>query len=259
MTWHRPAGGSLQVAQSTVQTPWLRLGALQVDVVVDFVPGLLGPTLIFFGLELVLVGTFLSVFRRAGVLSRLTNREQFLAVGGVAVGLLFAASGALRRLDLLDPYVVFLFALGRVLQGASAARFYRRILDVLRGRGGGGVGGRIRRGSITLFVCFFAGWLAVRVLTQGPIVGTVGQSLRLVWTGFVVVTTALGITWKLRHAEDTLDRGLRPGLVLCVTGAEVYNFASIGMELGTYLVGSVAFSLGFWVAVFYLFASETTE
>jgi hypothetical protein len=31
------------------------------------------------------------------------------------------------------------------------------------------------------------------------------------------------------------------------------------MELGTYLVGSVAFSLGFWVAVFYLFASETTE
>jgi hypothetical protein len=228
----------------------------QVDLFLDPFPRLTGAVLVFFGLELVLAGAFQRVLSEAGLLGSLTPRERFVGVGGLAVGLLFAASGALRTLDLLGGYVVVLFCLGRVIQGAATVRFYRRVVDFLRGRGtGGGLRGRIRHGLVILFVAFLAVWLAFRVLTRGPIVGNTVQSLRLVWTGFVVLTGALGIARKLRHADDELNRGLKAGLVLAVTGAEVYAFQTVAMDLLAYLAGSAAFSVGFWVAVSYLFGS----
>jgi hypothetical protein len=229
----------------------------QIDLFLDPFPDLVGPVLVFFGLELVLAGAFQRALSEAGVLGSLTPRERFIGIGGLTAGLLFAASGALRSFDLLGAYVVVLFSLGRVIQGAATVRFYRRVIDFLRGRGAGsGIRGRIQHGLVVLFITFLAAWLAFHILTQGPVVGSTVQSLQLVWTGFVVVTGALGIARKLRYADDELNRGLKAGLVLAVTGAEVYNFQTLTMDLTAYLAGSVAFSIGFWVAVIYLFRSE---
>lgn len=226
----------------------------QADVALDYSSDLLGPVLIFFGLELMLAGTFHKVLSESGLSSELTQRERLVAVGGLTVGLLFAASGALRMFGILEVYVIFLFCLGRVIEGAGAVRFYRRVIDYVRGKGSpSGLKKRVSHGLFLLFVTFLAVWLAFRVLTDGPIVGSTVQSLRLIWTAFVVVTVGVGIARKLSYGDPELNLPLKAGMILAVVGAEVFNFGSLSLELTTYIVGSAAFSLGFWVAVYYIF------
>lgn len=229
----------------------------QVDVAVDYSSDLLGPALIFIGLELMLGGTFKKVLSESGLGSELTRRERLVAVGGLTVGLLFAASGALRMFGMLELYVIFLFCLGRVIEGAGAVRFYRRIIDYARGEGSpSGLKKRVLYGLFLLFVTFLAVWLAFRVLTGGPIVGSTVQNLRLIWTAFVIVTVGVGIARKLSYGDADLNRPLKAGMILAVVGAEVFNFGSLSLELTTYFVGSAAFSIGFWIAVYYLFRDE---
>jgi len=224
----------------------------QVDLLVDF-SNLIGPILVFFGVELMLVGTFEKVLSGSDFRPDMGTRQRFVGIGGMTVGLLFATSGALRMLGALELYVVFLFCLGRIVEGAGIVRFYKRVIDFLRGKGGtGGIRGKVKHGLFLLFIFVLAAWLCFRVLTKGPIVGSTVETLRLIWTGFVVITAGAGIARKLGYSDENLNRGLKTGMILAVVGAEVYNLR-VQVELAAYIAGSLAYSVGFWLAVYYLF------
>lgn len=237
----------------------LELSPLQLpSLIFDFVPPWLGPSLIFLGVEVILVGAIQKSLPETSTLwTRLSKQESLMVTGSFALGILFSASAVLQQFSLVGTYAAMLFGLGRLIEGAAAVRFFKRVLLVARGQGHqGGMERWAKRLLVVFFAFVIAGWLVVRILTRGPIYGTVEKSIRLVWTGLTLFVAVYGIAPKLRFAEDVLNNRLKMGFVFCVGGASIYNFGTV-MDVGVFLIGLLAYSVGFWVAVLALVRSES--
>lgn len=238
----------------TLEPSPLQLSSL----IFDFVPPWLGPSVVFLGVEVILVGAIQKALPETSALwTRLSGRESLLVTGSFSLGILLSASAILQQYSLVGVYAAMLFGLGRLIEGAAAVRFYKQILLIAQRRGNRrGFGDRAKRLLVIFFAFVVAGWLVVRIVTRGPIYGTVEKSIRLVWTGLTLFIAVYGIAPKLRFAEDILNNRLKIGFVLCVGGASIYNFGTV-MEISVFLGGLFAYSVGFWVAVLALVRSET--
>lgn len=231
---------------------------LQLSFVFDFVPRWLGPTAIFFGVELILLGVARQTFsRNFPFWSRLNQRESIAVTAGFGLGVLFCASAVLRHFDALWIYATLLFCLGQVISGAGAVRLYKKLLYLSREHEWPGQWqNKVKKMLIRLFVVILAGWFLFLVLSGTNLYGGFGESLRFVWTFLIFSTSALGIVFKIDYARGVLNRRLRGGFILCVAGASTFNVAPFLLDLMVLIAGTIAYSIGFWFAAVMLIRSE---
>lgn len=224
----------------------------------DFIPRWLGPTAIFFGAELILLGVARQTFsRNFPFWSRLNPREAMALTGGFGLGVLLTASAVLRQFNTLWLYAMLLFCLGQVISGAAAVRLYKKLLYLSREHEWPGQWQtKVKKMLLRIFLVIIAGWLLFLVLTGTSLYGGFAESLQFIWTFLIFSTSALGIAFKLDYARGVLNYRLRIGFILCVAGASVFNIAPFLRDLLVLIAGTVAYSIGFWFAAVLLIRSE---
>ena len=230
---------------------------LQATVFFDFVPDWAGPTAIFFGVEVLLLGAVQQALPRTFAFwTRLNAREELVVIGGFALGILFSASAVLRHFDGLWAYATLLFCLGQLISGAAAVRLYKKILYITRERRlHGSLGDKAKKALLRLSVLLIAGWMLFIYISGTDIYG--GESLQFIWTFVIFSMATLGITFKLSYADAHLNRLLKVGFVLCVGGASIFNIQPALLDIASIILGSVAYMVGFWIAAILLVKSET--
>jgi hypothetical protein len=204
---------------------------LQLSWIVDYVPDWLGPTLLGSGLLLV-VFTFLS-FSYSGDGDESTS----LSVGTFAL-LSIGVGGGFLAVPLYRRYT-FAFAAGlllagRWIEGVAATRLLTKVIRFFSGTGTGSLSGtlkrRLRRMAIVVLVLLLAGWTALWVVLFGPVVVSQTYDLTLIWTTLVGVLSLLGLGFKFTSVDNRvylIEPRFVPmllGLILAVTGAQLYNF-----------------------------------
>jgi len=229
---------------------------LQLSVVFDFVPRWAGPTAIFFGVELLLLGAVRQALPRTFAFwTRLNSREEVVVTGGFALGILFSASAVLRHFDGLWAYATLLFCLGQLISGAAAVRLYKKLIYISREHSfPGNLHDKVKKILLWLSVILIAGWLLFLYLSGTEIYG--GEGLQFIWTFVVFSMAVLGITFKLRYADAQLNKYLKAGFVLCIGGASIFNIRPGILDIFSIILGSIAYMIGFWIAAVLLIKSE---
>lgn len=230
---------------------------LQASALFDFVPDWLGPAIVFFGVQLILLGAMQKSLSEAFPFwSQLNGRESTVVITGLALGFLFVASSVLQRYNAVRFYAILLFCLGRIIEGAASVRFYKKILHLIRYEEfQGDTRQRLKRYLVLFFVLIVSGWAVIRILEDGPFYGSTIDSIKLVWTLLTLFIATFGISYKLRFADDVFNRGMKFGFILCVGGAEIFNMTVL-LDYLSFVSGTIAYSLGFWSAFILLVKSE---
>ena len=210
---------------------------VQLSFIVDYVPVWLGPALLAIGLALVMMTFGSFSFSSESRSMTLTGAMLLCAIGG---GALMLVPFYVRRTYIFAAGLLFA---GRWIEGVAATRLVSKIIRFISGTGSGGISAtirrRFRRGAIVFGVLLITGWAAVWVLVLGPVVISRTYDLTLIWTLMVAVLSVLGLGFKFSSVDSrvySVDRRFIPmviGLILAVTGAELYNFQLFEQVLST--------------------------
>lgn len=223
---------------------------LQVQWFVDVDPGWLPPTLLFFGIFFVLLGATQATFPQLGVWNHATARQRTVSEAGFVLGMLFVSVGALKEFGLVGLYGVFLFTLGRSIEGIAAVHFYKKIWAlVTKQRTPGGISKRVLYHGTGLAITGGFGWLLVRIFSGGVGTGDV-ELLLLSWTAYTGVMTAFGLWWRFHDVD--VHPFVKAGMILAVTGAELYNHAFV-LDVAASTVGSLGYAFGVYLGIYYFF------
>lgn len=230
---------------------------LQLSVIFDFIPKWAGPTAIFLGVELLLLGAVQQALPRTFAFwTRLNSREELVVTGGFALGMLFCASAVLRRFESLWAYATLLFCLGQLISGGAAVRLYKKLIYISRERRfPGNIHNKVKKVLLRFGVLLIAGWLVFLYLSGTEIYG--GKSLQFIWTFVVFSMAILGITFKLKYADAQLNKSLKTGFVLCIGGASIFNIQPALLDIFSTLLGSIIYMIGFGIAAVLLIRSES--
>lgn len=223
---------------------------LQVDWFVDTVPRSLPTWLLVLGLEAMFFGTALDAARDRDAFQGMSDRMQTAAVVALSLGFFFMALSVLRTAYAL--YAAYLFVLFRVVKGAADLRVYRKLVAVLRTRSLADVssGHLLTHGAVIVFVLIAGGWLAFGVMTRGPRLRSTWYDLALIYTGVSVAITSVGVRWRLQETDTDYSTGVTLGLMLCIAGADVFDYGTFGAEVAVTMAGVVSYGVGFWGAAF---------
>ena len=234
---------------------------LVLSFVFDFVPHWAGPTAIFFGVKLILLGAIQPVLPRSFPFwTRLNAREEIVVTGGFALGILLSASAVLRHFDALWIYATLLFCLGQLISGAATIRFYKKLIYVSRKRQLPSTPhSTVKKMLLWASVILVAGWLLFLHLSGTEVYGSKGKNLQFIWTFVVFSMAVLGIKFRLSYASGQLNKHLKMGFILCVGGASIFNFQAVLLDLAALVAGSVAYMIGFWTAAIFLIRAETSR
>lgn len=227
---------------------------LQAGWVLDPLPPDLPIWLLSLGLEAMFIGAVVKATKQSGLWGELATFQRLFGVFGLAVGYFFSALALLSTS--YAAYAAYLFLLFRTLEGAAAVQIYQRVLEFIKkGTVSGNVRSRLRYHLVTVFIAGLGLYLAIKVLTSGPIYRGVWTDLSLIYTIFVSVLTFLAVRWRLRHVTSDYNVGIVSGIALGVAGAQVYGF-TLAEDLLVFVGGSICYSFGFWVAAGFLFGSR---
>jgi hypothetical protein len=217
---------------------------IQLSLILDYVPDWLGPVLLAVGLVLVVV-TF-GTFSLSGESRSITLTGALLLCAIVGGGLMLVPF-YMRRTYI---FAAGLLLAGRWIEGVAATRLLSKIIRFVSGTGSGSLSAaikrRFRRGAIVFGVLLITGWSAVWVLVLGPVVVSRTYDLTLIWTLLVGILSVLGLGFKFSSVDSrvySVDPRFIPmviGLILAVTGAELYNFQLFEQVLAA---GSVELSI----------------
>lgn len=217
---------------------------LQLSLLLDYVPAWLGPLLLAAGLILVVV-TFGS-FSLAGESRSFTLTGVMLLCAFVGGGLMLVPF-YMRRTYI---FAAGLLLAGRWIEGVAATRLVSKIVRFVSGTGSGSLSAtirrRFRRAAIIGGVLLIAGWAAVWVLVLGPVVVSRTYDLTLIWTLLVGLLSILGLGFKFSSVDSriySVEPRFIPmiiGLILSVTGAQLYNFELFEQVLSA---GTIEFSI----------------
>jgi len=233
--------------------------ALQAGLFLNSVPGWLAPALVLIGIELVLIRYIEQsvnvVARRPEIddnsstgMTALPHRDYQLLIGGLTLGILFSAIAVIQRFQISNLYAMLLLFCGRAIEGVVAVRFYKKVVRFLRTRQlSGDLAKRVRHKLTMLFIIVVGVYLLGYALLRGPFLRSLGYTIQFVWTVTTLFLTAFGLRWKLRPVQDRFDRKVILGVILFVTGAELFNYTFLG-ELAATVVGSLGYTVGFWFA-----------
>lgn len=232
------------------------LSTLQLSFIFDFVPEWAGPTAIFFGIELLLLGAVQQALPRTFVFwTRLNSREELVVTGGFAIGLLFTTSAVLRYFNALWAYATLLFCLGQLISGAATVRLFKKIIYISREQQlPGNLHDKVKRMLFRVSVILIAGWLVFLYLSETRVYGN--KSLQFIWTFVIFSMAVLGITFKLNYADAQFNRYLKTGFILCIGGASIFNIQPVLLDIVSMILGSVVYMIGFWIAAIFLIRAE---
>ncbi len=229
---------------------------LQLSWVVDYAPAWLSLLLLSGGVGVSVASVYVYADPGLPLLRRLLGG----AITGLGTGMLFYGT-------LLDyGYVTAILAtvVARYVEGLAAVRLYQKVSYVLRERRYPGaytpsVGDRARLALLALFAVIIAGWVGIAVVVWGPVAVDGERTLRLLWTLATVVLSVLGLSIRFLSLTDELPGLTLLGLVLLITGAEIYNLTSLRLDVAVYLLSMAAYTVGFWVAATSVLRDETVD
>lgn len=240
---------------------------LQTGFFIDSVPRWLAPLLVLLGIELILI---YHIERSIHVVPKgqetrasestdeitIPVRDYQLLIAGLTLGILLSAIAVIQRFQISNLYAMLLLFCGRAIEGVAAIRFYKKAIRFLRTREwSGDFGARAKHKLTMLFIVIVGIYLAGYALVNGPFLRSLGYTIQFVWTITTVLLTAVGLRWKLRPVEDQFDGKIILGVILFVTGAELFNFTFLG-QLAATLIGSLGYSVGFWFAAAFLIRDQ---
>ncbi|QLG60271.1 hypothetical protein [Halorarum salinum] len=223
---------------------------LQLSFFMDFLPAV--------GLGLILLGAFLSI-EAAFVDSQtaISGLEGYLVTLLLGAGLVIGV----YQIHLSEPFllvVVFGMA-GKYIQGIAAVRLYQKLSFAARTRslswGGVSLQTKVISKLGVVFIILFGGTVVSLLTMIGILELPLSTVLIGTWTVAVVLYTILGLSITLYGATEEFPPSFSIGLILLVAGAEVYNLASLELELIAAAVLSLSYSYGFWLAA-YRFVTE---
>jgi hypothetical protein len=156
-------------------------------------------------------------------------------------------------------YAAFLYALGRIIEGVAAVRLFKKISLNLRASGNSSDSGlltqllsaiapKIKRRLVSVFILLLALSAIIQILVHGPYIFSLQYEIAFILTLASLLVSYYGLRARLQSGTEELPRTLQTGLILCVAGSEVYNHPSLGIEVVVYLIGMIAYTIGFWYA-----------
>lgn len=197
------------------------------------------------GLAVLLFGGLLSVWRSNPSLSNRTTFDTVFGLFTLTGGYLFFALAFLQ--SSYGAYAGYLYLLFRIVEGAAGVRFYHKVMTVIQTRHlPGGSSGFTTYLAATFFVTIGAVGLFIHIVREGAVYRSIQFDARMVYTAATFSISGLGIYWRMTSVGRSFNRPVIVGFVLCVAGAELFNYAFIGTELALYALGFVAYSIGFW-------------
>ncbi|MBC9987881.1 hypothetical protein E4P24_16115 [Haloferax sp. AS1] len=207
-------------------------------------PGAFPVRLMVIGLGVLLAGGV------ARALRQVTSRRALL-VGGtlLSAGYWFTSIAVLR--GSYDLYAAYLYLLFHATEGAAAAHFYRRVVHAFQQRSLPG-GGQVRTRVLHLAALFSVVLSGVGLFAYRSGVRSVtGQavSIGLTYTIIAVGVTSLGVWWRVRPLRNDYRIPTLLGFAACVTGAELYGYATPSLDIIVALAGAAVHVSGFWIAV----------
>lgn len=239
---------------------------LQLGVLLDSVPRWIAPLLILLGIEFVLISHIRQSVNIIAVDDpqeknfndkiAIPTRDYNWIIGGMTFGILMSGIAVIQVFQISNLYAILLLFCGRMIEGVAAIRFYKKVLYLIRERRwGGDIRTKVRHKLTVLFIVVVGLYLMGYALIYGPFFRSLGYTIQFIWTVTALLVTSLGLRWKLRHVRDQFDREIILGVILFVTGAELFNFTFFG-ELAATLVGSLGYTVGFWFAAAFLIRDQ---
>ena len=230
---------------------------LQAGFLVDSVPTWLAPLIVLFGVEYILVwyieGSVNIVASEefnhgSDNIITIPTRDYELLISGIGFGIMLSAIAVIQEFQISNIYIILLLFCGRAIEGVTAIRFYKKVSRFIRTREWGGeLRAKIKHKLLILFIIVVGLYLVGFAIVHGPFFRSLGYTIQFVWSLTTLLVTAIGLRWKLRPVREEFNRKLIRGVILFVTGAELFNFALIGELIAT-MAGSIGYSVGFWFA-----------
>jgi hypothetical protein len=216
---------------------------IQVDAVLAPLPPTLPIWTLVTGLAFLFGGVLLQFVDRRRLLDG-NRRARLIVVVSISGGFLLAGISLLRTS--FGAYALFLFLVFSLIQGAAAVHFYQRVVAFVQT---GSLdqhlsGNRLTYALAKMFVLLIGLMVLLDVLSV--IGGGFWRRAQLAYTVVVGGTSALGARYRLRAVEGDVHQLVIYGLILCIAGAELFDYSLTG-ELLVSMAGSVAFSVGFWI------------
>ena len=180
----------------------------------------------------------------------MTSRRALL-VGGTLLSLGYWLTSMSVLRGSYDLYAAYLYLLFHATEGAAAAHFYRRVVHAFHHRSLPG-GGQLRTRVLHVAAIFSVVLSGVGLFVYRSGVSSVtGRtvSLGLAYTVVAVGVTSLGVWWRVRPLGNDYRVPTLLGFAACVTGAELYGYASPSLDVIVALAGAAAHVSGFWIAV----------
>ena len=230
---------------------------VQLGFPIDSAPSWLAPLLVLLGVEFVLIWHLeqsITVVanqkpnQQSNDKITIPTRDYKLLISGLTFGILLSAIAVIQKYQISSIYAIFLLFCGRLIEGVSTIRFYKKISRFIQSREwGGDFRAKMRHKLTILFIVVLGFYLIGYAIIYGSYFRTLGYTIQVVWTMTALFVTAAGLQWKLRPVRENFDRKLIIGVVLFVTGAELFSFDFIG-QIVAIIVSSVGYSIGFWFA-----------
>ncbi|QUJ74008.1 hypothetical protein [Haloarcula marismortui] len=213
-------------------------------------------------LSLVLIATGL-LLAGGGVLTRIEN--MYLANSFVTMaGIIIASISVFLAYEWQGVFLIIL--LGKGIEGVSAVRLYQKVVHFFESRP------ESNDNSTSILVKYSVYYLSlifvltllfgfgIYILISEYSYSGILESIILCYTLFIIVISAFGLAWKLHVVGDSFSNSLIAGLILLVTGSEIYNFNLVVISVSetTYqlpftdiiviIAGSISYSVAFWYA-----------
>lgn len=218
------------------------MGLLQIAWFISPRPSHLSIWLMVLGSEMLIASGLMRAVSRNG-----RNSRVLVGAGFLSVGYLFMALAVMS--NFFNAFAVYLFLLFRSVEGAAAARFYRTVAYVLRSRtlpGGTRFGSRVKLFLAPFFVIVVGVGVLLSLLRT---FGLGGTPVIEIYTPTMVGVTSLSVWWRVRSLRQEYAIATLLGFTTCITGAEIYGFATVATEITVSLSGFVAFGVGFWLLI----------
>jgi len=229
---------------------------MALELLIEFMPGWLGPTVIVLGLFVCSIGLF-----RSGLDQLFTGvSSNFEYVVPALAGIVYV--WGMTNLLALPGFVIrhpttyaILFAFSaKWIEGVSAVIIYPKLAyavnnfsEVVKTQSmpsQTSLTQKLLRRLILFFFSMMAFYAFIGALLYGSGLSIpAGNVLIVIWTVLTFVVSLLGLFWKVSTIQ--LPAYLLYGTVLMLSGAEVVNLSSIGGDMSVYLAGGAGYALGY--------------
>lgn len=213
---------------------------------VDEIPQWLGSTLLLVGMMILVMWALKRVLPTVSPLENEGSQVLLLLLAVVGVGA--TTAGALVRVGQFEPFVLFLVAAGRFVEGGAAVRGLRKMYFIVTNLslpgGTGSLRKRLQYIGIRAGIGFATLGLYLMVLVMTQSTSNLLYGIALTWTLSAFMLAVLGLSWKLESAEEQLAPSLILGLLAAFSGAQIFNYTNLLWDIYAIVIGSIAFLFG---------------